>query len=307
MNEKRRSFLHVGHGKTGSSALQDFLEVNAPLLEEFGLSYPTGRGGEAGKLGMSGNGMLFLDVDDLNGGEIFSSELLFKDEYIDEKSVLISKLMQFRDSLTVIIYTRDVYDHFVSSWGQSIKRGGESHNIAQFAKKYRNFRKLRTFLEILSKRDIDFVIKNYSRTGGIEASFMSLVLPENRDAFMARATLATSKVNRSLTLAELELQRHMNKIFGNKPSGRISELFEKRLPDLPSDKLTVPQSAISVIQRSNSDAIAKINQYLNADDRLSLDPDPSIILDVEQTDYVFSAEHLEAIARFCSNKVQRES
>jgi len=33
-------YLHIGHGKTGSSALQSFLALNSNLLENYRIEYP---------------------------------------------------------------------------------------------------------------------------------------------------------------------------------------------------------------------------------------------------------------------------
>lgn len=76
----RKLWVHVGHGKTGSSFIQSVLATNAPLLKEHGILYPVHDSFESAKKGFisTGNGELLIsDRMSFEATTLFSSEIRF--------------------------------------------------------------------------------------------------------------------------------------------------------------------------------------------------------------------------------------
>lgn len=131
--------MHIGHDKTGSSAIQSALAGNTGLLAEYGITYPqdpTIYDAAKGYIS-SGNRSVFLDTttgsisDDL----LFSGEAFVKD--IIAKNDIWSRMVELKGEIDrVIIYTRNLFGHFFSQWGQSIKRGGGSRLPSGYAQNY---------------------------------------------------------------------------------------------------------------------------------------------------------------------------
>jgi len=64
--------LHIGHGKTGTSALQSFLALNENLLLEYGICYPKNYTFDAAKKGYISSGNL-----EITGSEFYFLKTVF--------------------------------------------------------------------------------------------------------------------------------------------------------------------------------------------------------------------------------------
>lgn len=185
---KKTIFLHVGHPKTGSSSLQQFLAANRSVLEKYGYSYP------ACPSGRPNHHFLFL--------EAYSSNLKvrakegYKQSTVDRLILLnrlfyqslktvptpniilshecliygLNKLLPYfmQDfNIVVIAYFRRI-DHFVESfYGELTSHGSEHNTIEEHIQK--NFKKLyfsrynmiKCATELLGKNNI--IIRPYER------------------------------------------------------------------------------------------------------------------------------------------------
>ena len=145
----RNAVVHLGHSKTGSSFLQVCFAKNLNLLRENGWLYPESKNLLAAQREQptTGNGNLLLNDKYLKGiskGNFASSKLkeffnvyknhnvrsvLFSDETLSIRLSNNRKLREniinsFKDAniqLTFVMYTRDLFEHSSSAWGQSIK------------------------------------------------------------------------------------------------------------------------------------------------------------------------------------------
>ena len=294
--------VHIGHPKTGSSAIQHHLKINHQRLAEFGYSYPVPKALLLAKSKVSsGNGDLFLRFDKPAEPVIFSNELLYAATNFQEGAEFHQKLMAYRDHIRIVIFTRDVFSHFLSAWGQGVKRGGRTETTDEFAQRYFNFNHLLLVVRFLEAQGIEFVLRNHSRMDDAVDSFMRLVLGDQADAYLAGAEFEKSVVNRSLTLAETELQRRLNEQFGMSPAGWIADQFVDLLPDVPSERQPLMQQTIDRVLKVNGPAVEVLNGYLPDGEEIRTDtpvgdPDGD---DPKHAEFRFSAEQLDVIARFC--------
>ena len=143
----KQLYLHIGLGKTGSSALQSWLSLNADLIAQQGIDYadivPEVKFGES----LSGNGIALhhacvdqdLDrVEELltttyfftpgNTVAIVSCELL--------QGLSLSKIEAIKDicnrnaiEVTIVAYVRSVYEWLYSTYVQFVKRASHTHSF----------------------------------------------------------------------------------------------------------------------------------------------------------------------------------
>ncbi|MCG3267396.1 hypothetical protein [Yoonia sp. I 8.24] len=155
--KKRHIFLHIGLPKTGSSALQECLTINAKALADQGISYPfpeslgtissgvcTGnmvhiierKGVPTFQNGVNrtdlvwfeqiiGKGLAEADCDKV----LFSSEAISNLDF-DKASDILRKLER-ENRVTLVAYVRDPYDQAISAWKQRVKTGKSHHSLSE--------------------------------------------------------------------------------------------------------------------------------------------------------------------------------
>lgn len=235
-------YLHIGHNKTGSSFLQSALALSAPVLDQHGLAYPisakrtqtaqkglfnggnlqgrpgkltdlvqTGSGAEGQRLLISAESFFFYMMRDLDG---------FLNEYRSACPGL---------PLHVLLYIRDPLDHAVSQYHQRVKRNGYAGSLGDSLASYDTPASAAGITTALREAGAKVTVLNYSRhRDALITSFEtwlglpadSLTLPQQ------------TQVNRSLTGAELELQRALNRQLGKAARQLLADPLCAALPDL---------------------------------------------------------------------------
>tara|TARA_R110000823_G_scaffold27609_25_gene80629 strand:+ start:52998 stop:54245 length:1248 start_codon:yes stop_codon:yes gene_type:complete len=249
---RRTIFIHVGCGKTGSSALQNWLAQNAKALKKEGIRYPLGAGGGPRRFWLrgrsvpsdyaitSGNGVEMVDAAlDGNAGTfvanalrgvhanlLFSSELF---QTLNEEQLALLKQAFDRKGVSVVViaYVRDVYDIAYSSYLQLVKRHLYTRPFSEFAlamelpQQFSVVRKFEKFFD-----DVRLIHYDSERGRGIEKALLE-TLGLSDDALPA---MSDKKVNRSLSVLEAELLRSANEAYAARFPDRNPD-FSKNLSD----------------------------------------------------------------------------
>lgn len=135
---KKRIVLHMGHTKTGSSALQTFLDTNAQLLKEQNVTYYKPLNYYNNNPGKPNAG--FLDAEEQNVQYLLDQEIDELKRVLSETNVLIlsdetlfakvNKYSHFKEFLRkidnqaeidVVVYLREQTSWLLSAWKQYIK------------------------------------------------------------------------------------------------------------------------------------------------------------------------------------------
>lgn len=306
--------LHVGHNKTGSSFLQTGLANSVSELERLGFAYPArdwwfsrmGKGQEIGPniAPTPENIHETLGAAKKLPGLVLSAEAFFN-RFRSTKTgqhPLLEALTAFVpvDGIRVLLYIRDPLDHAVSHYSQSVKGGRETRTFGEFLATYSTPIKVKSLLLDFEKHGLSCDIVNYSRHRKyLKTTFENwLGVPEGT------MQIASGRViNRSLTRAELELQRKLNHFRQAHPEKTVSSLLSKKMPEIKSELPLISQDDLrksldriqklvddpDLKQRIPSDAAYQVESFDRASARF-LEPDT-------EHRFSFSADQLHLLAK----------
>ncbi len=222
-------YLHVGHGKTGSSFIQSTLALNKDFLSENNINYPIDKeerlrhskgNTSSGNWDLLTRNNYIEELEKLgvteNESLLFSGEALIR--YIASNknninSVIFNIKNHFKiQQINILLLIRDPGDHLVSKYHQRIKGAGFFIEFDEYSELYAKTKTPYTVVLQLLKtiktwENANITILNYSRIKYTLINEVSAWL--NISSNMA--PFKDFLVNRSLGESELELQKTINK------------------------------------------------------------------------------------------------
>lgn len=245
----RKLLLHIGHGKTGSSMIQSGFRLSRDRLERAGIIYGVGADENVvDELQItSGNGSRLVERPDAltqallpyaSGTDhlLYSSEMLFGEflKMKDPERLITDARTAGFDQIHILLFVRNPMGHASSLWQQSVKRSGKTALIEDAYNVYKFPALVAKFLTSVEGIDgFNVTLRNYSACSKSLLSEVEkwLEVPENT----LMAPKAT-RVNRSMTRAELELQLAFNAHLG-KSGDLISDPLCEKLDDIQPDDI----------------------------------------------------------------------
>ena len=326
---KTKLFLHIGHGKTGTSAIQSALAMATKELLSNKILYPI-EAIEREKAAQfhitSGNWRYHperLLSDQLiehanNSGNnttvVLSSESLFwhitslldhQDDWID----------QFE--LEIILAVRDIEEMLSSEYQQRVKRHGEKKPFEQFLRN-RHFvsshhKKAAEVLASLKTCNIPTTVFNYSKNKSTITELIFTAIGA-KYAYPSDA-MAGKVINRSLSQKELQTLTVINALYHQQfpwISARLSDTLVKQLPNILSQKCRLSKGSKEKLYNQNSEYIATINEFLCADQTLTSQPpsssqeDPTVIRERNQRIREEEQQSLDLISKTLMVAIQQD-
>ena len=271
-----RIILHVGHGKTGTSALQSSFALSIDALADAGIHYPDHRdlvNAAEGKI-TSGNivakSLLKTASAALASKDravLFSNEMLFHDIVTDEN--LLVNLMKVGVPVTVVLYIRNPLQHVISLYGQMVKRSGYTGSLGDFLPEYRFPGAVIRFIKNAKAAGVDLRVLNYS-------NHQDDILGSFADAIgISRSVLnvpPVARINRSLTVAEAYVQQRFNAEIGQTSAKFVSDPLCNLLPDVPSEMPLLRPLDYKKFAKRNGALLDKANTYLPVSEKYNLEP-----------------------------------
>ena len=280
MPDSKQLIVHAGFPKTGSSALQYWLDTHTAELAEAGIFYPReGRSAEDA-LGhiTSGNGKLlgkYLVPSHRNPGfDLDGFPDKFRKTFLrDDLKTLISReqiaavdpkmLDRFKKEvipdveLTFVIFIRNIYERERSWWLQKVKQRVIPLEFRDFV--VRNSRSgadiLRSIVDTIGRDNVKLLHYD-SVSSDLLGAFLRAIGAESAvDAEQQRVRL----VNRSLTDIETRVLMECSRVHGQQGIARLlSKHFMDKFPDISSTHTPYPE-IISVLEKKHSSEIRWIN------------------------------------------------
>lgn len=273
----RTMILHPGGGKTGSSAIQNFLFHHSVTLKKLGFSYANSHDPLHAFGINSGNGLALVEI--LNA-QASNNELIEKciEAYFGglNKAIISSEMFEtltpggwdlLVDScnargiiIKIIFFVRNTASYIVSAYDQAVKRHGEWRGLNEWVSvsTWSHYETLRRLSKSLSDSDVQVFSYDAERSGLLSAFLKGLELDE-RD-FFYDATIPNVLVNRSLTSSERDCLRLVNKLFGELYSRDLSDHFIYTRPTIQAEPESLSEPSFCFLEEKYGEAAEWINK-----------------------------------------------
>jgi hypothetical protein len=312
-------YLHIGHGKTGTSWIQSVLRLSSKELKKYGILYAIGPDHnilDPNKI-TSGNAVSLLESKESfesileschpkdNNSLLFSSESLFghflkvnAQDFIDEAA-----LKNGFERVEILLLIRNPISFVGSVWQQRIKRRGDHHISIENFKEYENDLRIDIFLlveKILERLEmcklVNLTVLNYSNCKDNLLNYLASWLKVPADILIVPSG---KRVNRSMTYAELMLQKELNRTLG--PSGHlISDPLCEKLTEIEPEIILPSLEVQEAIWSYLSETIKRINSRIPEEHRYHCDiRQPNPLPDT----LIFSQTQIEVIAESLGNEI----
>ncbi|MBC7987340.1 MAG: hypothetical protein H7X93_11845 [Sphingomonadaceae bacterium] len=262
MAERPHLFVHAGFPKTGSSALQYWLDTNTAALAQAGVSYPRGpSAADAPGRITSGNGKPlshYLSPPLRRPGfDAAAFDESFRRFYLatDKHKILVSSeqigshatdmLQTFKQDvvpdveLTFVVFLRDLYGSARSKWMQGVKRTAWTMGFDEYVASHAPtaVHKLKSMAQILGPDNVR-VLHYDSVAADIVGALLEAI---GVDKAIGGGISRPGLVNRSLTSAETRVLIECSRRHGQRRIARLlSDHFMDRHPDRVSTHLPDP-------------------------------------------------------------------
>jgi hypothetical protein len=273
----RRIFIHAGFSKTGSSAIQCFLESNKQLINDIGLNY-TSNTTNVNQVNSGNAERLFYSISQYNDNDI--KEFLVKHSSIDMPSILSSESLGF---LTIdqwgylkkiceecsvkieriIFYVRNVDKFLISSYDQGIKRHGMSLSFIEYVLSH-EWTHYESCINLIRSFDSDILVPLHyeSCSKNLLESFFSKICDMNASFKDLVNKSQHKRVNRSLTDLEREYLKKINAKFGMVYSEKISNILLAASPDKVDSDCLIDESTQNELQKRFQVQVDWVNDYI---------------------------------------------
>ena len=305
------TFIHIGHGKTGTSATQSALALIRKKLRALGIIYPIQEeiAAKAEQLEItSGNwpanpsesvADFFLEAYKKYHNEstsclVFSSENLFWK--INELSELSDQEL-FKINPHVILVVRDVEEMLSSEYLQMVKRHGESRSFAEYLKardyKSGHHRVSNSIIKTLNRRPIKLSVFNYSKN---RQSITRLIFDKiGASSIEVPKNLSQKAVNRSLTTFELKAVIAINSLYGEILGRKVADQLVEYLPEAVADSCKYTEEEKKLIYEINHSSIIGINNALEKSQHLYTSPKrPKLLKNSSKTQEAYKSSKLSS-------------
>ena len=274
--------LHIGHGKTGTTATQMFLAKNSELLRKHGIYYDEHRSLPKARAGLITSGNINSHDPDWFKSQIirnaksqknytkflYSSEVMF-----DLHEELIENILRYKNKhhFTLILSVRNPVEMLSSHYVQAVKRAGYIKTIEEYEPVEKTIIKSLNLIKLCSENDIDIKLLNYSfHKKEITGKILELLGLESIQ-FGNMDDQYQLNLNRSLNKSELKLIIEVNRVLGRKFGQLLSDNLVEQLPDVTGDSVHIPIAVYEKFKARVTEAVNYVNKHLPQDEQLTLE------------------------------------
>ena len=309
-----RLILHIGHGKTGSSYIQSSLAMSQAALRQSGIEYPDHRSLDIAREGRISSGNVSLNEawaeyleqqwrKKPGNSLLFSNEGLFRALQGQRQNYEGFKHLTELGQVEVILFIRNPVEHCTSAYFQTVKRGGFTGEFEDFVPRYRVPIQVKRTMDLIRQTSAAIKIRNYSNhRRDILASFADCL--ELSDSAILK-TPVHERINRSLTLSELYVQRKFNSEYGQDSSQFISDQLCERLPDIESGNPGFTEESYRVLCEQLETAANAVNERIDPSERYVFE-EPEFRLDGSgdtSTQLTFTREQIDVLVHSICNRM----
>jgi hypothetical protein len=321
MTNSKTLILHIGHNKTGSSAIQAFLAMNCLLLKSKGFYYPNPPGFGQPYQTSSGNGRILYDV---RNKRLLKSKEDFKEFFKEDENVIISSefftkflsieknIIDLLDltkgiNIKIIVYLRRQSEFVSSAYNQYVK----NHDNIDSIEKMTILNVSEIVLNLLNYIDkSSIIVRPYEKGqfygGNIYQDFLSCIGLEMTEEYI----LPDKIVNPSLSYEALEYRKLANKTGLDSGDIKKKNLLNGILADYTIENYAgIPFDTVNMLSKDHQLAI--IRKYENENKeiaRIFLDRKDGQLFYDDLMDYVdlktLSIEEVIKLSKYVCEKAE---
>ena len=283
--KRKTIYLHIGHGKTGTTATQSAFSIAAEELKKIGFFYPvdiikstkencfeiTG-----GNWKIDPNKSIQQQLQDhIDSNQNFDTLILSSESLFWQIDTLLENKQEWEHQfdLKVILAVRDVEEMLSSEYQQRIKRHGEKRPYEQFlrSRKYisSHHKRAALVLKLLRNNNISIHTFNYSKNKLNISEIIFNVINANEQ--FPRNKMEGMIINRSLSQKELQFLTMINALYYEKYpwiSTKLSDSLAKQLPNVQSQTCRLSPNSRKLLYETNDLFIEEINRFLDSKQEL---------------------------------------
>ena len=274
---KRQVIIHLGHGKTGSSSIQQFLLNHPDLLIKRDYIYPLPT-------------YIKPNIGNFDGSlpDWFEASIIPIIQTTPEKNLIFSSETAFNrtgsffDSfqkysseydIKIVIFARDPIPTISSTFLQRLKKYGECSDFSMFLKD-RNYilgslKKLSYIIQRSRSVGLDLDVLNFRQCHNVVESFLNHCLGFHTDDFKSFFTQSYSKSNLSISYEVALLLLVSNQLFNPGRFHKINKILQA-YPEIYSSgkgiELYPSDTDMERLQETNRSHMKAINKYLRSRD-----------------------------------------
>jgi hypothetical protein len=272
----RTLWVHPGGPKTGSSAIQNYLESNASALATKDVAYENKIGISQANEINSGNGARLFNAfanDDSSPtqiDEVVSSYLgnlntgICSCEYLSDLTLsqwkrLASSCVRNGIRLNFIFCVRNVIPYFQSSYDQAIKRHGEWRELKDWIVElpWVHSITLKHLAQVVPSDRLRVIHYETCKSNLITEVLQAIDIDCSSPEFGAQSAVPT---NRSLTVNERSVLRKINRVFGDIHSASISDHLLYNYPSAKTQLEPIPRQTKFDLIRRFSGEVERVNE-----------------------------------------------
>ncbi len=288
MNSGKRLIVHAGGSKTGSTAIQNYCELNIKTLIESGFSYQNAEGLTHTYQFTSGNGKPLFDA--LQAGALTETDIdnvvcgywgacdaaICSSEYFEVLGVegwkkLWESTQRLNASLTVIYFVRSVVPFLLSAYDQAIKHHGEFKTLEEWSSdagiRWNHVDALRRMESESEHLDLKVLYFDHCKQTLLDSFFAAIDCPLTPTASNRQT------VNRSLTAIERQALRDMNKSLGYLYSAEITSFLIGSAPEVVSEPASYSQFWLEkIVEKYHNDVLWVNNRFFQCNQVVEILP-----------------------------------
>ena len=202
--------------------------------------------------------------------------------------------------LRVILYSRDVFAHSFSRWGQQVKRRGCTATVDAFLCRSPDgpYRAILDWFSLSRNLGFKIVFRNYSRSKCLKQLFLGDCFDNTID-FSHFKEPPNFVFNRSLSNVELEIQRLFNAIEGSRSRTYVSDKLAEMLPGIEPKRIKCKGKTYEYIKEKLSPVIEQINSIVPQEEMISFEAKYLVTSDDNATD-TLDSEQLSVLSESIS-------
>ena len=278
--QRKTIYLHIGHGKTGTTATQSAFSIAAEELNKTGFFYPvdTIKSTKDNCFEITGGNWKHDPdksiqqqlQDHVDANQNFDTLILSSESLFWHIHTLLESDGEWNHQfdIKVILAVRDVEEMLSSEYQQRIKRHGEKRPYEQFlrSRKYisSHHKRAALVLKLLESNNIETHVLNYSKNKLNISEIIFRVI--NASDQFPRDKMKGMIINRSLSQKELQFLTMINALFYEKYpwiSTKLSDSLAKQLPNVQSQTCRLSPNSRKLLYETNDLFIKEINKFLD--------------------------------------------